>query len=39
MVLTFLAEPTLLKLDLVTRRGTSEVDWRSLRSEELRETI
>ncbi|MBT9155416.1 MAG: hypothetical protein DDT37_00383 [Firmicutes bacterium] len=39
MVLTFLAEPTLLKFDLVLRRGTSEVDWRSLRSEELKETI
>lgn len=39
MVLTFLAEQHSLKLDPVSRRGVFEIDWRSLRSEELKESI
>jgi len=39
MVLTFLAEQYSLKADPLSRRGTFEIDWRSLRSEELKESI
>ncbi len=39
LVLTFLAEATSPKFGPVSRRGALEVDWRSLRSEGLKETI
>jgi len=39
LVLTFLAEPMSSKFDFKMRRGAFEIDWRSLRSEELKESI
>jgi len=39
MLLTFLAEQISLNHDPTAHRGAVEVDWRSLRSAELKETI